>query len=153
MYETQYRFSGRLVYPRPWSEFYHISYINLILPLKRYISEKTKDVNLQKGKTSCIHVSGPYFLTIQSAHSYSLIYTSSNHMNLKKTIADIHRLEKAQQRQHRSHVRDEKHQCEPRGPDSRCGVRLLRKADGHLFIRPEGEGVGPAGERGVGLLC
>ena len=51
------------------------------------------------------------------------------------------------------HVRDEKHQCEPRGLDPRCGVRLLREADGHLLLRPEGEGVGPAGERGVGLLC
>ena len=50
-------------------------------------------------------------------------------------------------------VRDEKHQCKPRGLDPRCGVRFLREADGHLFLGPEGEGVGPAGERGVGLLC
>ena len=94
MYETQYRFSGRLVYPRPWSESYHkLHKFNPSIETA-YITmrKKHEDVNLQKQKkrkTSCIHVSSPYFLTIQSAHSYSLIYTSSNHMNLKKTIAEI----------------------------------------------------------------
>ena len=94
MYETQYRFSGRLVYPRPWSESYHklhkfnpsieTAYITMRKTRRRKFT-KTK----KKRKASCINVPSPYFLTIQSAHSYSLIYTSSNHMNLKKTIAEI----------------------------------------------------------------
>ena len=76
-------------------------------------------------------------------------------MTLKKTIAEIKRnyRQGTSQPERLRHVRDEKHQCEPRGLDPRCGVRLLREADGHLLLRPEGEGVGPAGEWGVGLLC
>ena len=115
-----------------------------------------QDENLHKGRTSCI-LSSTCFLSIQSAHSYSLIYTSSNDMTLKKTIAEIlsnYRQGTSQpERLRHRHVRDKKHQCEPRGPDPRCGVRLLREADGYLLIGSEGEGVGPAGEWGVGLLC